>query len=96
MVWGLMRGNDVGWTSAETLSAMLAGFVLAVAFITWEQRAREPMVPMRLFGARAFSSGIAASFLFYASMYGVVLFLPQFFQTGQGFDPLTAALRLLP
>jgi hypothetical protein len=29
-------------------------------------------------------------------MYGVVLFLPQFFQTGQGFDPLTAALRLLP
>jgi uncharacterized BrkB/YihY/UPF0761 family membrane protein len=51
---------------------------------------------MRFFRARAFSSGVAASFLFYASMYGVVFFLPQFFQTAQGFGPLGAALRLLP
>jgi len=96
IVWGLMRGNDVGWTNAEVVAVILTAIVLAAAFVAWEQRAGEPMVPMRLFGARAFSSGIAASFLFYASMYGVVFFLPQFFQTGQGFDPLGAALRLLP
>ena len=94
--WGLMRGNDVGWTSPEIVAVTLAGFVLAAAFVAWERRAREPMVPMRLFRSRAFSSGIAASFLFYSSMYGVVFFLPQFFQTGQGFDPLSAGLRLLP
>ena len=96
IVWGLMRGNDVGWTSSEILASLLAGVVLSVAFVAWELRAREPMVPMRLFHARAFSSGTAASFLFYASMYGVVFFLPQFFQTGQGFGPLGAGLRLLP
>ena len=96
IVWGLMRGNDVGWTSSEILASLLAGVVLSVAFVAWELRAREPMVPMRLFHARAFSAGTAASFLFYASMYGVVFFLPQFFQTGQGFGPLGAGLRLLP
>jgi EmrB/QacA subfamily drug resistance transporter len=96
IVWGLMRGNDVGWASSEILAAMLAGIVLTVAFVAWELRAREPMVPMRLFRARAFSSGVAASFLFYGSMYGVVFFLPQFFQTTQGFGPLGAGLRLLP
>jgi EmrB/QacA subfamily drug resistance transporter len=96
IVWGLMRGNHVGWTSAEIVMAILAGIVLTVAFVVWERLASEPMMPMRLFRARAFSSGIAASFLFYAAMYGVVFFLAQFFQTGQGFDPLGAALRLLP
>jgi EmrB/QacA subfamily drug resistance transporter len=96
IVWGLMRGNDVGWADAEIIAVMLAGVVLAVAFVAWELRAGEPMVPMRLFRAHAFSSGVAASFLFYASMYGVVFFLPQFFQTAQGLGPLGAGLRLLP
>lgn len=96
MVWVLMRGNEVGWTSLEIIAAGLAGVALAASFVAWEMRAGEPMVPIRLFRARAFSSGIAASFLFYASMYAVVFFLPQFFQTGQGHGPLAAGLRLLP
>jgi EmrB/QacA subfamily drug resistance transporter len=96
IVWGLMRGNDVGWISAEVAAAMLAGLVLTAAFVGWERVASEPMVPMRLFQARAFASSIAVSFLLYASMYAVVFFLPQFFQAGQGFGPLGAALRLLP
>ena len=96
IVWGLMRGNQIGWTNAEILASLLTGVVLGVAFVGWELRASEPMVPMRLFYARAFASGIVASFLFYASMYGVVFFLPQFFQTGQGFGPFNSGLRLLP
>jgi EmrB/QacA subfamily drug resistance transporter len=96
VVWGLMRGNEVGWTSAEVLTCLLMGAVLSAAFVAWELHADAPMVPMRLFRARAFSLGTTASFLFYASMYGVVFFLPQFFQTGQGFGPLAAGLRLLP
>jgi EmrB/QacA subfamily drug resistance transporter len=96
IVWALMRGNDVGWVSLEIIATALAGVVLATGFVAWEVRAAEPMVPIRLFRARAFSSGIAASFLFYASMYAVVFFLPQFFQTAQGHGPLGAGLRLLP
>jgi EmrB/QacA subfamily drug resistance transporter len=95
VVWGLMRGNNAGWASLEVLAALAAGFLLAVAFVAWELRAREPMVPMRFFRSRAFSSGIAASFLFYASMYGVLFFLPQFLQVAQGNGPLGTGLRLL-
>ena len=96
VVWALMRGNEAGWTSTEILVSLLLGCVLCVSFVSWELRSPEPMVPMRLFGLRAFSSGTAASFLFYASMYSVVFFLPQFFQTGQGSGPFGAGLRLLP
>jgi EmrB/QacA subfamily drug resistance transporter len=96
VVWGLMRANSVGWMSLEVVSAITAGILLAVAFVLWELRAREPMVPMRLFRSRALSSGIAASFLFYAAMYGTLFFLPQFLQVAQGHEPFGVGLRLLP
>ena len=94
-VWGLVRGHVAGWASGEVLVALAAGLLLAIGFVAWERRAREPMLPMRLFRSRAFSSGIAASFLFCAPMYGTLFFLPQFLQA-QGLGPLAAGLRLLP
>jgi EmrB/QacA subfamily drug resistance transporter len=96
IVWGLMRGNRAGWTSPEVLIAMAAGALLAIAFIRFELGSAEPMVPMRFFRSRSFSSAIGASFLFYAAMYGVVFFLPLFLQVAQGNGPLGAGLRLLP
>ena len=96
VVWGLMRGNGAGWGSLEVVAALTLGCLLAVAFVAWELRAGAPMVPMRLFRSRAFSSGIAASFLFYAAMYGTLFLLPQFLQIAQGNGPLGAGLRLLP
>ena len=96
LVWGLMRGNEAGWASPEVGAALAGGLLLAAGFIAWELRAGQPMVPMRFFRSRAFSSGIGASFLFYAAMYGVVFFLPQFLQSAQGHGPLGAGLRLLP
>jgi EmrB/QacA subfamily drug resistance transporter len=96
LVWGLLRGNTAGWTSLETVGALATGALLAVAFVVRELRAPAPMVPMRLFQARAFSSGVAASFLFYAAMYGVLFLLPQFLQSALGYGPFGAGLRLLP
>jgi EmrB/QacA subfamily drug resistance transporter len=96
VVWALMRGNDAGWTSPEVIAALVAGALLAPAFVAWELRARAPMVPMRLFGSRAFASGNAACFLYSASLYGTVFFMAQFLQTAQGHGPLGAGLRLLP
>jgi len=96
LVWALMRGNRSGWTHAEVLGSLGLGVILAIGFIARELRAREPMVPLRFFRSRAFTAGIAASFLFYASMYGVLFLLPQFLQTAQGHGPLGVGLRLLP
>jgi len=96
VVWGLIRGNTAGWTSPEVASALVAGFLLGITFVAWELRADAPMLPMRLFRSRAFSSGNAASFLYSASLYGAVFFMAQFLQTALGHGPLGAGLRLLP
>jgi EmrB/QacA subfamily drug resistance transporter len=96
IMWGLLRGNLLGWTSVEILGALVAAVLFATMFVIRELRAHAPMVPLRLFRAPAFSAGIAASLLFYAAMYGVLFLLPQFLQTVLGFGPLDAGLRLLP
>lgn len=96
LVWGVLRGNAVGWASAEVTGALFAGMVFALAFVLWELRAAAPMVPMRLFKTRAFASGIATSALFYAAMYGTLFLLPQFLQISLVFDAFGAGLRLLP
>ncbi|HYH89987.1 MAG TPA: MFS transporter [Solirubrobacteraceae bacterium] len=96
VVWGLVRGNSAGWGSPEVLAALTLGAALLAAFVAWELRAREPMLPMRFFRSRAFSSGNAAVFFLFASLFGAVFFLAQFLQTGLGQGPLEAALRLGP
>jgi EmrB/QacA subfamily drug resistance transporter len=96
IVWGLMRGNDVGWTSTELIGSMVAGVALLVAFVVWEQRAPEPMLPIRLFRSRSFSAGNTAMFFTFASLFGAVFFYAQLLQVGLGYGPLDTGLRLLP
>lgn len=96
LVWGLVRGNSVGWNSIEVIGALVAGGVLTIIFVVWELRVKAPMVPMRFFHLRAFSAGNAAIFLFAASLTGTAFFMAQFLQTAQGFGPLAAGVRLLP
>src|ERR671938_640172 len=96
IVWGLVRGNSAGWDSLEIIGALAAGVVVAVAFVAWELRAAEPMLPMRFFRSRAFSAGNAAIFLTLASLFGAVFFFPQMLQTALGYGPLDAGLRVMP
>jgi EmrB/QacA subfamily drug resistance transporter len=96
IVWGLVRGNTAGWGSAEVVGTLTAGVLLVGAFVAWEMRAREPMLPMRFFRVRAFSAGNAAIFFTLASLFGAVFFFAQLLQTGLGYGPLDAGVRLLP
>jgi EmrB/QacA subfamily drug resistance transporter len=96
LVWALVRGNDAGWASAETVGAAALGVAALGAFVAWERRAPAPMLPLRLFRSRSFSAGNAAMFFLSATVTGAIFFTAQLFQVGQGFGPLAAGLRLLP
>jgi MFS family permease len=91
LIWGLVRGNALDWSNTEVLGTLALG-----AFVAWERRAREPMLPMRLFSNRSFSAGNAAIFLSWGSALGAIFFMAQFLQTGLGFGPLASGIRLLP
>jgi EmrB/QacA subfamily drug resistance transporter len=96
IVWGLVRGNSAGWGSAEVVSTIAGGVLLTAAFVAWERRSATPMLPPSLFRSRPFSAGNAAIFFTFAALFGAVFFAAQLMQTGLGYDPLGAGLRLLP
>jgi EmrB/QacA subfamily drug resistance transporter len=96
LVWGLVRGNSVGWGSAEVLGTLVGGVALAIAFVIVELRVSEPMLPMRLFCSRAFAIGNAANFLMYGALFSAVFFMAQFQQVVLHQSPFDAGLRLLP
>jgi EmrB/QacA subfamily drug resistance transporter len=96
IVWGLMRGNQIGWTSAELIVSLVAGLALLAAFVAWELRIPEPMLPIRYFRSRSFSAGNTAIFFTFASLFGAVFFYAQLLQSGLGYGPLDTGLRLMP
>jgi EmrB/QacA subfamily drug resistance transporter len=96
VVWGLIHGNGDGWTSAGVVGTIAAGTALLVAFVAYELRVAQPMLPMRFFRDRAFAAANGASLAMYFGMFGSIFLLTQFFQTAQGYSPLMAGLLLLP
>ncbi len=96
IVWGLVRGNSVGWSSTEIVGALSAGVIVTALFVVWEFRASEPMLPMKFFRNRTFALANVASLLMFFGMFGAIFLLAQFFQTVQGYSPLQSGLRILP
>ncbi|MEU6679154.1 DHA2 family efflux MFS transporter permease subunit [Streptomyces sp. NPDC046925] len=96
IVYGLIRGNIDGWTSATVLTGLIAGAALLGGFVRHGIRSKNPMLPMRLFRNRAFSAINAASLLMFVGMFGSIFLLSQFLQNVVGYSPTEAGLRMLP
>jgi EmrB/QacA subfamily drug resistance transporter len=96
LVWGLVRANDIGWGSPETILTLGLGILLLGSFVAWERRAPDPMLPLRLFANPGFAAANATSFLVNAALMGAVFLASQYFQFALGFSPLTTGLRFLP
>jgi EmrB/QacA subfamily drug resistance transporter len=95
IIWGLVRGNQAGWGSAEIVGALAAGAALLAALVAWERRASNPMLPLRLFRNRGFTAANATSLLNSASLTSAAFFIAQYFQMVRGDSPMTAGLHML-
>jgi len=96
IVFGIVRGQALGWTSTPVLGAIGAGLLLLVAFGIWESRTAAPMLPLRFFRNRGFAATNAVSLAMFFGVFGSIFLLSQFFQTTQGLSPLESGLRVLP
>ncbi|MDH6586602.1 EmrB/QacA subfamily drug resistance transporter [Streptomyces sp. SAI-133] len=96
IVYGLVRGPSDGWTDSVVLLALFTGSALLAAFVLYSTRAKNPMLPMRLFRSRAFSGINAASLLMFLGMFGSIFLLSQYMQGVLGYSPTEAGLRMLP
>jgi len=96
IVFGLVRGNSHGWTSAQVLGSLAGGGLLLAAFGAWESRAAHPMLPLSLFRSRGFSAASTTMLLTNMGMFGVIFLVSQFLQSVMGYTPLSAGVHGLP
>jgi EmrB/QacA subfamily drug resistance transporter len=96
IVFGIVRGNPAGWGSPQVVGSLAAGAALLVAFVAYESRTAQPMLPMRFFRNRGFAATSAVSLIMYFGIFGSIFFLTQVFQTAQGYSAFESGLRTLP
>lgn len=89
--------NQVGsWglTSPGVIGNAVAGVLIMAAFIVWEHRFPDPLVPLALFRKWSFTSGNLASMLAYTMLFGLFFLMPFAFERIFKEDALSAGLRL--
>jgi EmrB/QacA subfamily drug resistance transporter len=96
LVFGVLRGNGEGWSSAEIVGSLAGGAALLAAFAAIELRQSSPMLDVRLFRVPAFTGASLASFAVAASGFSMLLYIVLYLQNVLGLSPLQAGLRLLP
>jgi EmrB/QacA subfamily drug resistance transporter len=96
IIFASLGGISWSWASTQSIACALGGVVLIVLFLLAEHRAKEPVIPLRLFGERVFSSASAIGFVMGFAMFGALTFLPLFLQNVKGISPTLSGLRILP
>ena len=91
--WG---GTEYAWGSATIVGLGIAGVALLGAFVWWETRTAEPILPLSLFRSRVFSVANAMGFTIGMAMFGAIIFIPLYLQLVYGASPTSSGLRLLP
>src|SRR6476660_1784295 len=89
-------GTLYDWTDPLVGGLILAGIVGYVLFVLAEARAKEPIVPLDLWRARAYSASMVSIFFAAFAFFGAIVFLPRWFQVVQGFSPTNSGLAALP
>jgi EmrB/QacA subfamily drug resistance transporter len=96
LVLALLRGNDVGWSSAQIVAELAGAAFLIVAFLGIETRVKEPMLPLGLFRNKEFAGAQIAVFSISASFFAIFLYTTLYLQQILGLSPIQAGLVYLP
>jgi len=96
VVYGLVRSASAGWSDRVTVAALTAGVVLLALLVVNEWRAKQPIMPLRLFASRERVGAYAARVLYLGAMMGFWFFTTQFLQRVLGYSPFAAGLAFLP
>ena len=89
-------GPENGWTDSRTLTVFGLGLFLTLAFLWQETRAKEPILPLRLFKNHTFSLTSVLGFIIGAGMFGAIVMLPLYLQVVKGNSATEAGLKLIP
>jgi EmrB/QacA subfamily drug resistance transporter len=96
LIWVTLGGNEFAWGSSTSLWLAALGVVLLGLAVFVESRAKEPVIPLRLFRDRTTTLATIGSVAVGVALFGGAVFLGQYFQIARGYSPTAAGLLTLP
>lgn len=97
LVYGIVGTNTYPWGSARTISTLVAGVVLLVAFFITEARfAKDPLVPLAIFKIRSVAAANAVAITVGTAVFGTYFFLSLFLQNVDGYSALRTGVAFSP
>jgi EmrB/QacA subfamily drug resistance transporter len=95
LVYAITQANDYGWASLETIGLFAASAVLMAAFLAWESRAKDPLMPFSIFRLRTLVGANVAGLILGTAMFGMFLMLTLYMQQVLGYSPLRTGVAYL-
>jgi EmrB/QacA subfamily drug resistance transporter len=95
LVLGITQGRQWDWTSGRTIGVFAASALLLAAFVVWEQRQREPLVPFSIFRLQTLTAANVAGFIMGTALFSMFLMLTLYMQQVLGFSALRTGLGYL-
>ncbi|WP_105971448.1 MFS transporter [Streptomyces geranii] len=96
LVWALIKAPAWGWGAGWTWLFLLVSMAGFGAFAFWEQRVKEPLIPLNLFRSVPLSAGVVLMVLMAIAFMGGLFFVTFYLQNVHGMSPIDAGLHLLP
>ncbi|MCL5735957.1 MAG: DHA2 family efflux MFS transporter permease subunit, partial [Actinobacteria bacterium] len=93
---GLIQGNGWGWASGRVLGLLIGAVALLVLFGFWESRAPSPMLNLKLFRIRSFTSATASMSFIGIAVGGALLLIVIFMVNVLGYSEVRAAISITP
>jgi EmrB/QacA subfamily drug resistance transporter len=95
-VYAIVNGNEIGWTTAQTLGLLGVAAVLMGVFLVIEARVESPLVPLRLFRLRNLATANVVGVLWSAGMFAWFFLSALYLQLVLGYSPLEVGLAFVP
>lgn len=90
------KGNAWGWDSSKTIGLIALGIIALIAFIWRELRAKVPLLNVRVFLNKRFSTSLVLTCIMTVTLYSGSYLTPLFLQNVMHASPLDTGLILLP
>ncbi|MFJ3644741.1 MFS transporter [Streptomyces murinus] len=95
LVFSLVRAPEAGWANSSALLGAALAVTLLAVFAVVERRARDPLVPVRLFAHRGLLAAMALTALYSATFSSLPYFMTLYFQNVRGYSAFTTGLAFL-
>jgi EmrB/QacA subfamily drug resistance transporter len=95
LVLGVTQGRDWGWSSGVTIGVFAAAAALLAAFVAWELRVRDPLVPFSIFRLQTLTAANVAGFILGTALFAMFLMLTLYMQQVLGYSPIETGFAYL-